>query len=656
MTSDKSTRRLFSGAEKRAAYVAFDGKCVDCGCELKPGWHGDHAVPYSKGGQTDASNCEPRCEACNLKKGAKSAMPWPEVVLGYPPRQWQERAFEVVSRSGKRVILIYAVPGAGKTEFSASVAAAKIGFGIGARVAVFSPSRNLQESWADDFSKFGIELDPHSPAQSPDGDEFIGRSFTYAAMSKSDNRVVSADVEHIRQKHRSTVVILDEVHHLAENASWGDGVLHACAHASFILCLSGTPFRSDGNPIPFLEYDNSGKAIPDFTYTYAQSLQDSPQVCRPVYFPSYEGSMEWVKHDEVYRHSFSDELDEKSASHRLMTALWSEDWVLKQLKDAKEKLSQIRVNHVDAGGLIVAMNGNHAEFLSRMMRKVQSSEPLIITSDDPDAHAKLKAFRGSVEPWVIAIKMISEGVNIPRLRVCSYMTNVITEMFFRQLVGRIQRYVEGVEHQESYMYIPADKRLIDMALAMRDERILAIKTQADAERDEESDIGFLMDDMFGDLPRSTGGFQILGADGYAHNTITFDGETFTVDEIEAARSLARKHHLQPEVVAKLMRDLNMAQCKTNGSPHSQAKPAAEPLYARKKKNSSDSRRKKMISDLRARHMGHVGDDGEAYRYIWTRIHRAVGSKPRVKMTEQQQIRAFELLEQAMLDMERPSWL
>lgn len=644
MTDKNGSTRRFSAQQKHAALLAYNGRCAQCGVELQPGWHSDHITAASKGGATDLDNAQPLCEQCNIEKGAKSVMPWPEHVLGFPPRRWQEEAFELAVRCTKRSILVQAQPGAGKTLFGGSLAKALMQMGFGVRVLVVSPSVNLREGWADDFALFGIDLDPDTGAREPDSDDCVGRSVTYASLAKSAGRISGADTERMRQRDRATIVVLDEIHHAAEDASWGAGLQHACERAAFVLCLSGTPFRSDGRPLPFVEYNNDGKAVADYVYTYAQSIQDDPQVCRQVYFPSYEGDIEWLSQNELHQSTFGEKLDDRGQSERLRAALWSEDWVRLQLEDARQKLSQIRVNHPGAGGLIVAMDQNHANFLADVMDRVSSSRPLVIASDDRKAHEKLREFKDKADPWVIAIKMISEGVNIPRLRVCCYMSNVVTDMFFRQVVGRILRFIKNIKHQEAYMFIPADKRLVDMALAMRSERIAAIQAQDDDPKPTNRD----------GSERSPGGFRPLGAEGRAAETISFDGETYTVDEIESARTLARHYGISAEVMARIIRD-GAAPGFANGASHAQPAATPEPLYKRKRKQRSDEKTKRMRSEIRSRWLDHIANDDEAYKLLNRRLNRAAGAKSGSK-TEAEQARIKGLLEAAIAAQGRPSWL
>ncbi len=55
--------------------------------------------------------------------------------------------------------------------------------------------------------------------------------------------------------------------------------------------------------------------------------------------------------------------------------------------------------------------------------------------------------------------MVSEGVDIPRLRVGVYATAAKTPLIFRQIVGRFVRTIPGRPPEPSWLYLPADPLL-----------------------------------------------------------------------------------------------------------------------------------------------------------------------------------------------------
>jgi superfamily II DNA or RNA helicase len=256
-----------------------------------------------------------------------------------------------------------------------------------------------------------------------------------------------------------TLVLLDEIHHAGEEATWGQALRDAFGPARFRVALSGTPFRSDGSPIPFVRYE-AGVSHADFSYDYAAALRDG--VCRALVFPLHGGDAD----GQAMRASFETALDRRHESERLRTALTQPAWVGDVLQKAHLKLLALRMSgHPDAGGLVAAMNQDHARFIAELMQRRLGIAPQIVVSDLGDASRRISAFAASRDPWIVAVHMISEGVDIPRLRVGVFASNVVTEMYFRQFCGRFVR-TSGHRHDgEAYVYVPDDARI--RALAAR---------------------------------------------------------------------------------------------------------------------------------------------------------------------------------------------
>ena len=169
---------------------------------------------------------------------------------------------------------------------------------------------------------------------------------------------------------------------MGEHAAWGRSAQRAFERASFRLLLSGTPFRSDNTPIPWVDYDDDGISSADYAYTYTDALLDG--VCRPVTFLTYDGDMEWMSDGRRRRADFSVVLPAAEAARRLRTALDPDgDWVGHVLRDADARLADLRAgDHPDAGGLVVAIDKEHAERLAERLARVSGERPEIVTSDD----------------------------------------------------------------------------------------------------------------------------------------------------------------------------------------------------------------------------------------------------------------------------------
>jgi superfamily II DNA or RNA helicase len=446
--------RRFSDRQRAALYLTQDGHCADCGCKLTARWHADHVIPYSAGGDTDVINGQALCPDCNLRKGARMQR-LPQWT--YQLRQWQELAYREYLSEDYRDFLLVATPGAGKTLFALRTAHALIQNGTVDRLVVVCPTRHLKEQWTEKAAPIGIHLDPKwgNDRLEAEAADYHGVCVTYHQVA------MSPDIHRIHCARRSTVVVFDEIHHAGDQLTWGNSITHAFEPATRRLSISGTPFRTDNNPIPFVTYDDNGMSVANFEYGYGNALRDS--VCRQLVFPSYDGHMEWLHCDQYVTASFQDALALDQANQRLNTALYHKgDWIRDVFKAANDHLQRIRVTtpHTNAGGLVIARDQDHARRLADVMERISGTIPEVAVSDDPDASAVIKRFTESAAPWLIAVKMVSEGVDIPRLRVGVYATNVTTELYFRQAVGRFVRWIDWLEDQCAYVYFPKDERFV----------------------------------------------------------------------------------------------------------------------------------------------------------------------------------------------------
>jgi superfamily II DNA or RNA helicase len=364
--------------------------------------------------------------------------------------------------------LLSAAPGAGKTRPALEFARAQLAAGTISAVVVTCPTAPLTRQWARAADGLGVDLAPDADSPRPPAG-FHGVAVTYARIAKAPARWG-------RTLARRTLVIADEAHHLGEDLSWGVGFSKAFASSPRWLLLSGTPFRSDATPIPGVSYDAYGMAEPDITYTYAEAVADG--VCRPVCFVAYDGTLSWRSGDDVIESSFETVLSTREASRRYRTAISTElpDGLQRILREADAKLKTIRQEgHRDAGGLVVAADSEHARRIAKLLREATGRAPLVVLHAEPRAAAKLTAFTNSTDPWIVAVNMVSEGVDIPRLRVGVYATAAKTPLIFRQIVGRFVRTLPRTPIAPSWLYVPADAVLRDHAATIEQELTRALR-------------------------------------------------------------------------------------------------------------------------------------------------------------------------------------
>lgn len=387
-------------------------------------------------------------------------------------RRWQKTALdEFLARDGCDFLAV-ATPGAGKTTFALAAARQALGAHPG-RLVVVAPTQHLKSQWADAAEALDLHLETSWSAT--DGGlpaDVHGLVTTYQQVATS-----AAALERIAA---GGFVILDEVHHAGDDRAWGDAVRTAFSSAQTRLSLSGTPFRSDTLAIPFVRYDDDGMAHPDVEYGYGEALS-AGGVVRPVHFPRIDGDMEWVASDgTVASASFADALDATASAQRLRTALSVEgEWLPHVLHKAHQRLMMVRDTHPDAAGLVIAADQEHARGIAALMRRRLGVAAVVALSEDADASARIAAFAHARDPWIVAVRMVSEGVDIPRLRVGVFATTTTTELFFRQAVGRIVRWIRGLGPQPAYMFIPDDPRLRAHAVAIAEQRRHSLRRRDD---------------------------------------------------------------------------------------------------------------------------------------------------------------------------------
>ena len=385
-------------------------------------------------------------------------------------RAWQQEALDAyLARVGTsdRDFLAVATPGAGKTTFALRVASELLERRLVDAVTVVAPTEHLKHQWADAAARVGISLDPRfSNGQGAVGGDFTGVAVTYA-------QVAAHPLLHRRRTEiKKTLVILDEVHHGGDALSWGDAVREAFEPATRRLALTGTPFRSDTSAIPFVTYaagnDGVRRSAADYSYGYGRALADG--VVRPVIFLSYSGQMRWRTRagDEVSA-VLGEPLTKDLTAAAWRTALDPQgNWIPQVLAAADRRLTEVRRGVPDAGGLVIATDHLSARAYAAQLRRITGEAPTVVLSDEAGASARIEAFAAGDARWMVAVRMVSEGVDVPRLSVGVYATSTSTPLFFAQAVGRFVRARRRGE--TASVFLPSVPLLLQHAAEMEVER------------------------------------------------------------------------------------------------------------------------------------------------------------------------------------------
>ena len=354
-------------------------------------------------------------------------------------RAWQAEALDRYLDTEPTDFLAVATPGAGKTTFALRVASELLHARVVRKVIVVVPTEHLKTQWAEAAAKVGIQLDPGGTSGGRRGRsrQYDGVAVTYAGVSVRSWHYEALTV------NTDTLVIFDEIHHAGDSRSWGDAIRDAFQYAKRRLALTGTPFRSDAHQIPFVNYEaaDDGSLISraDYVYGYAEALRD--QVVRPVVFMNYGGPMRWrtTAGDEIAA-NLGEAMTKDLTAQAWRSALDPKgEWIAAVLQAADRRLSEVRRHVPDAGGLVIATNQTVARAYARILAEFTGTKPTLVLSDDAKASAKIAEFSESEDRWMVAVRMVSEGVDVPRLAVGVYATSTSTPLFFAQAVGRFVR-------------------------------------------------------------------------------------------------------------------------------------------------------------------------------------------------------------------------
>jgi superfamily II DNA or RNA helicase len=479
-------------------------------------------------------------------------------------RAWQAAALSTYLDRGPQDFLAVATPGAGKTTYALRVATELLGQGVVTAVTIVAPTEHLKTQWADAAARVGIHIDPRfSNSSARHSHEYDGVALTYAQVASRPS------LHRTRTQAERTLVILDEIHHGGDNLSWGDAIREAFEPAVRRLALTGTPFRSDTSPIPFVRYeedrDGIRRSASDYTYGYAEALRDG--VVRPVLFMAYGGAMRWrTKAGDEIAARLGEPLTKDAMAHAWRTALDPKgEWIPAVLAAADKRLTEVRRGVPDAGALVIASNQTAARAYAKILEGITGKKPTVVLSDDAGASARIEEFSASDDRWMVAVRMVSEGVDVPRLCVGVYATSTSTPLFFAQAVGRFVRARKRGE--TASVFLPSVATILEHAARLEDERDHALDRPKNA--DDEASMWSEEDALVAAANRTlktadldAPGFEALESDAHFDHVL-FDAKQFglgaEVGSEDEQEYLGLPGLLEPDQVALLLHERQTAQ-------------------------------------------------------------------------------------------------
>jgi superfamily II DNA or RNA helicase len=307
------------------------------------------------------------------------------------------------------------------------------------------------------------------------------------------------------------------------------------------------------------------------------------------------------------------------------------EWVSRVLEAADKRLTEVRRGMPDAGGLVIAGDHEDARAYAALLRGLTGKRPVVVLSDDKAASKKISSFAVSDERWMVAVRMVSEGVDIPRLAVGVYATSVSTALFFAQAVGRFVRVRQRGE--TASVFLPSVPLLLSYAAELEAERDHVLRSPlaetpedelAEAQRERDTPDAF-------DEPA----FQPLNASAH-FDRVLYDGGEFgtatAAGSPEEEDFLGLPGLLDPDQVRALLRQHQDAQLtarsRAAAAPQASDAPPAAPAVSRQ-----------ALAALRKELNGLVGAwshrTGQPHGVIHAELRRACGGPPLPQATADQ---------------------
>ena len=417
-------------------------------------------------------------------------------------RPWQQDALQkaiawLVHQRADNHFLINAAPGSGKTLASCAIAQTLIDLGEIDRVIVIAPRSEIVNQWADDFRKVtGRHMGKVTARDGDIGALGIDVCATWAAVQG-----LQPELQAVCRSSR-VLVICDEHHHAAIEAAWGESTDSAFVDAKFVLVLTGTPIRSDGAQSIWLAYDDAGAISHPEDGTYTLTYGDAVDLgyCRPVTFHRHEGKfsvdLEGGHSVQVSGHQKAILPTDLARIPGLQTALdfyrlartpqFERDgatpllagYQSTMLEWGSAKLTDLRDRMPDAGGLVIAPSIEMAEYMVDLIELIEGERPLLVHSQLANPESRIRAFRNTDKRWLVSVAMVSEGVDIKRLRVLIYLPNALTELAFRQAIGRVVRTAGPDDDTRAYVVMPSFETFETFARRVENEMSQAARVQA----------------------------------------------------------------------------------------------------------------------------------------------------------------------------------
>lgn len=456
-----------------------------------------------------------------------------------PRDRWQREAVEGFVKS-KEDFLVTATPGAGKTRMAMLGAQRLLDAGEIERIIVVDPTTPLRKHWSKSAARMGLDL----TATYENGAGALTAA-KHGVVVTYQQVCANPDLWRKHSRDKRTLAIFDEIHHAGDESTWGKSLIHAFGNAYRRLMLSGTPFRTDNRPIPFVRYDENGMSISDAGIDLRTAVAEG--VVRSVKFEVLDGeaTIDYGRDVRTTSISMTDEYNRNTVWRGLREP--GMDWIRSAMRKADDELSRIRREMPNAAGIVYAASIEHAREYAKLISAISGERADVVHSEsDNDPNDAIEEFAQSDRRWIVSVKMISEGIDIPRAIVGIYASDIKTEMWFRQVVGRHVRKMEGDRGQIAKLFIPDHAELREIADRIQDEANVPIREREIEPRDE------MPTELVSEAPMA----DFLSSSEAVTSCVIYDGQTVDGSEIREAQEVIRRaglFHLEATDIAMILR-------------------------------------------------------------------------------------------------------
>ncbi len=523
-------RRLFTESQARQIVERQNGRCWKCRAHLQTGFHVHHVIAWGKGGLTEIDNGMALCDGCHLNfNGFEQEAPTKRQQL----RDWQKRCKEAfyerlvaLERTGeKRIFKIEACVASGKSTMMAEFArelilgdwSEEFGFEF---IAIVAPNISIIGAHAgrarESFGIIGalerrgiyaieritsggrlpVSWTPQAE-QTPAGVVGIAAVFTYQYLRQES---VQRQLVDWARSGKKIAVFYDEIHHVPDlGTSWSAGLSRINDATALAAYFSGTWYRTDRRAI--FDQFSQGRAEPDFSYNYAEAIGDG--VVRPVSFwiPNVTARMKDAEGTVIDERPVDEYIEEIPREVKLAMFDPKGWFVETMIRRASTELAFRRTKYRDAGCLVVCPPGfqdyekdpsddvydesvelteqnRKAEEIHRRIEEITGKQAMLVLNGHPPE--RIAEFRESDSEFIVAVNRISEGCDIPRLRVGLILRDLSnTRLQFNQIIGRFIRRRAEDDEEPALVIMPPIQGMCEFARAIAIEEKNVVPKKSD---------------------------------------------------------------------------------------------------------------------------------------------------------------------------------